>query len=207
MKKLLIIDYEAGNIHSVINAFQSQAKDWKIIVSGDYKEFKNADKFVLPGVGSFRHCALALKSKEGLISELNNSYQKKSPILGICVGMQLLFNYSVEQEKTDGLGFFNQGIDAFKNHKECEKLKIPHMGWNQINFKQNHPLFSQINSGSYVYFANSYFAPKTDETLATCDYGISFSAVVGTNNLLGVQFHPEKSQKVGLQMIRNFLTI
>ena len=201
---IAIIDYGMGNIHSVNKALQLLGAQTKI--TNDPKEIRSADKAVLPGVGAFDD-AMAELNKQGLIAEINDFVKNGKPLLGICLGMQLFFEESEEAKIEKGLGLLKGKVKRFE-HKTG--LKVPHMGWNQIKASGNKsPLFKDIKDGSFVYFAHSYYPmPKEQAVIAaTCDYGNEFTAAVSKNNLYGVQFHPEKSQKVGLKILENFVKL
>jgi glutamine amidotransferase len=191
-----------GNIHSVNKALQLLGAQTKI--TNDPKEIRSADKAVLPGVGSFDDAMAELK-KQGLVAEINEFVKNGKPLLGICLGVQLFFEESEEAKKEKGLGLLKGKVKRFE-HKAG--LKVPHMGWNQIKASVGRsPLFKDIKDGSFVYFAHSYYpVPKEQAVIAaTCDYGNEFTAAVSRDNLYGVQFHPEKSQKVGLKILENFV--
>ena len=201
---IAIIDYGMGNIHSVNKALQLLGAQTKI--TNNPKEIRSADKAVLPGVGAFDDAMFELK-KQGLIAEINKFLKNGKPLLGICLGVQLFFEESEEAKKEKGLGLLKGEVKRFE-HKVG--LKVPHMGWNQIKVSGGPcPLFKDIKDGSFVYFAHSYFPVPKDKavTAATCDYGGEFTAAVSKNNLYGVQFHPEKSQKVGLNILENFVKL
>ena len=200
---IAIIDYGMGNIHSVNKALQLLGAQTKI--TNNPKEIRSADKAVLPGVGAFDDAMAELK-KQGLIAEIKDFVKNGKPLLGICLGVQLFFEESEEAKKEKGLGLLKGEVKRFE-HKFG--LKVPHMGWNQIKVTSQCPLFNGIVDGSYVYFAHSYYPlPKEQAvTAATCDYGGEFTAAVSKNNLYGVQFHPEKSQKVGLNILENFVKL
>ena len=199
---IAIIDYGMGNIHSVNKALQLLGAQTKI--TNDPKEIRSADKAVLPGVGAFDDAMAELK-KQGLVAEINDFVKNGKPLLGICLGVQLFFEESEEAKKEKGLGLLKGKVKRFE-HKAG--LKVPHMGWNQIKASASKsPLFKDIKDGSFVYFAHSYYPMPKEQavTSATCDYGNEFTAAVSRGNLYGVQFHPEKSQKVGLKILENFV--
>ena len=199
---IAIIDYGMGNIHSVNKALQLLGAQTKI--TNDPKEIRSADKAVLPGVGAFDDAMAELK-KQGLVAEINDFVKNGKPLLGICLGVQLFFEESEEAKKEKGLGLLKGKVKRFE-HKVG--LKVPHMGWNQIKASvSKSPLFKDIKDGSFVYFAHSYYPMPKEQavTAAICDYGGEFTAAVSKGNLYGVQFHPEKSQKVGLKILENFV--
>ncbi|MGB2869100.1 MAG: imidazole glycerol phosphate synthase subunit HisH [Bacteroidota bacterium] len=188
-----IIDYGAGNVRSVANALEKLGFD--SLISGDRKKLQAADRLILPGVGEARS-AMASLGKSELLAWLRDV---DVPFLGICLGMQLLFDHSTER-KTDCLGVIGGIIERFDN----SKLKVPHMGWNTVSIREESPLFYGIGAGEYFYFVHSYYAPVSKETLGVSDYSIRFSSAVRSGNYYGVQFHPEKSGRAGLQLLKNF---
>jgi len=199
-----IIDYGMGNIHSVQKALELSGE--KVILTNRAQDILSSDKAVLPGVGAFAEAMLELE-KQGLLPSLKEYIKSKRPFLGICLGMQLLFESSQEADKTKGLGLLKGTVRRFK--AGCG-LKIPHMGWNQLKIKNNScPLLTDIPDNAYLYFCHSYYAcPRQGEiTAASSDYGEEFSCVVWQDNIFGVQFHPEKSQKTGLKIIENFIKL
>jgi glutamine amidotransferase len=207
---ITVIDYGSGNLKSVAKALESATNNAnvssKIVVSSDPKTIKQSDKIVLPGQGSFRDCYLGIKKISGLYEALNEFVlEKKKPILGICVGMQLFAKTGYESQETKGFGWIDAEVRKINNMNK--KLKLPHMGWNEIELKIVCFLFSNIKNKSHVYFIHSYeFATKQkDCVVATTDYGNSIIASVAKDNIVGTQFHPEKSQKNGLIILENFL--
>jgi imidazole glycerol-phosphate synthase subunit HisH len=198
-----IIDYGMGNIHSVRKALESLGAD--TLVSNDPKKIKQCSKLVLPGVGAFDDAARELE-KQGLSALIREAVIDKKIFLGICLGMQLLFEKS-EEGKQPGLGLIKGSVKKFS---ASVGLKVPHMGWNNLNLRQKDcPLFKGLNDNSYVYFCHSYYPAPLEKgvTAATADYGLEFSAIVRKDNLYGVQFHPEKSQAAGMQMLKNFVQL
>ena len=199
---IALIDYEMGNLHSVNKAVQLCGGNVKITSSID--EILAADKIILPGVGAIGKAKESLQ-KFGIWEILPALIKKNKPFLGICLGMQMLFDYSEEgSEPVQGLGVIPGAIKRFPSDPE---LKVPHIGWNQIQIKRRHPMVAGIEENSFVYFVHSYYAaPKNFSDIALqCDYGISFTAAVCRGNLFATQFHPEKSQKIGLKIIKNFV--
>ena len=201
-----IIDYEMGNLRSVEKAFASLG--FAVRVSADPNAIKTADKVVLPGVGAFRDCINNLHSG-GFVEPLLEHIKSGDPMLGICVGMQMLFDISEEFGQHQGLGLIPGKVVRFPagmvENNEC--LKVPHMGWNNISIKQQSPLFKEIDDESFVYFVHSYYcaAENSADVAATCRYGdIEFSASLWRGNIMATQFHPEKSQTVGLNILKNF---
>lgn len=200
---IAIIDYGMGNIHSVRKALEILGA--KTVVVNSAEGVKNCSKVVLPGVGAFDDAFLELK-KQGLISALQEHIKNKKIFLGICLGMQLLFEKSQEGALTQGLGLFKGSVKKFKT----TRLKVPHMGWNQLKIKNaDCPLFNGLADNSYVYFCHSYYPVPFDKhvSAAITEYGIDFSSIVWQDNVYGVQFHPEKSQEVGLTILKNFVNL
>ena len=197
---IAIIDYGMGNIHSVNKALEVYGA--KTLVTNKPADILRAEKAVLPGVGAFDGCLLEME-KQGLVAAINVYLGKGRPFLGICLGMQILFETS-EEGKRKGLGVFKGKVLRFE---QSNSFKVPHMGWNNLRHKGNCPLLKDIPDNSYVYFCHSYYpAPKDKDVIAAaCNYGTDFAAVVWQKNIYGVQFHPEKSQKTGLAMIKNFV--
>ena len=205
-----VIDYGSGNLKSVAKALEVAANNininCKIVVTSDPKIIKQSDKIVLPGQGSFRDCFLGIKKISGLEETLNEYVlEKKKPILGICVGMQLFAKIGYESQKTKGFGWIDAEVQKIDNMNK--KFKLPHMGWNEIELKKDCFLFSNIKNKSHVYFIHSYeFKVKQkDFVVATTNYGNSIIVSVVKDNIVGTQFHPEKSQKNGLIILENFL--
>jgi len=205
-----IIDYGSGNIRSVYKSFEKAAllldSDIEIVIIDNIKKLRRMDKIVLPGVGAFADCMQGLKNINGLIELLNTMVLKESKaFLGICVGMQLLANYSNEYGHTEGLSWIEGDVSPIE--KVEPEMKIPHMGWNSINFDKNHPIFNEIKEEEDFYFVHSYKIniKNNDFILAKTQYGSDITAVILKNNIIGTQFHPEKSQSAGIQFIKNFL--
>ncbi len=201
---IAIIDYGVGNLASVNKAFSFIGYESKI--TSDHEEILGADKVVLPGVGAFAD-AMDNLDKSGMISIIKEVAQKGTPLLGICLGMQLLFDYSTEGgEKVSGLGLLKGSVNQFPLNMG---LKVPHMGWNSLDIRQEKGIFSGVRQKSYVYFVHSYYltAENTSDVAAVCEYGIRFDAAVCKGNIMGTQFHPEKSGDVGLDILKNFADI
>jgi len=204
---IVIVDYGLGNIRSAQKSLQKVLIDNKlegdVIRSSDYKSLLEATHIILPGQGAFKSCIDGLNNLNGMVEELNNQVcVKKKPILGICVGMQLFANESSENGKHLGLGWINGKITKLPNNKNI----LPHMGWNEISCKKNHPTFKNV-SNDHFYFVHSYYFDVVEKNLivATANYGIEFPAAVAKDNIFGVQFHPEKSSESGSELISNFL--
>jgi len=205
MSQLLIIDYGSGNLRSVYNAFLQVADaECSIKVSDDPKLLDWASHVVLPGVGAFGDCMKGLTSRAGMHEGLSRLVEQHAqmPLLGICVGMQMLFEEGHEHGVHKGLGWLKGKVVPF----EKSDLKVPHMGWNNLKIRAKHALLEGINDGEHAYFVHSYYAQALPENiLATTSYGAEVPAVVGRDNILGAQFHPEKSQQAGLAILKNFL--
>jgi len=195
---IAIIDYAINNLRSVEKAFQSLGVD--VLATNAPEEIRKADKMVLPGVGAFADAMSNLKAKnlDGVIRE---KVEAGTPLLGLCLGLQLLFSESEEFGKHSGLNFIPGNVVRIP-----AGLKVPHIGWNQLHIKRPDPLLRGIEEGSFVYFVHSYYADpqNQDDVLATSDYGIEFPAITNRKNVWATQFHPEKSQQVGLQILKNF---
>jgi len=204
-----IVDYNSGNISSVINSFKEVAQDKvNIEVTADLKKIKKSDKVVLPGQGSFKSCVDALINISGLVDTLNEfAINNKKPLLGICVGLQMFADIGYEETETKGLGWVSGKVSKIDNQNE--KYKLPHIGWNQINIVKGSKIFKGIENNSHMYFVHSYeFIPNDKNVIsATTDYSTKIVCSVEKENLYGTQFHPEKSDKIGLKVIKNFLEI
>ena len=208
-----IIDYGSGNLRSAAKAFERAAATigagQNIIVTDDPEMVRGADRVVLPGVGAFGDCAAGLKFVPGLADALVEAViHNKKPFLGICIGMQLMADKGLEHGEHAGLGWIAGTVEALKPMDPG--LKIPHMGWNELQFTpsgKKHPVLAGLNDGAHAYFVHSYgfSAGARDDVLATVDYGGDVVAVIGKDNMVGTQFHPEKSQETGLKLIENFL--
>ena len=200
---IAIIDYGAGNLQSVKKALDFIGAE--NIITDDPERIKSADKVLLPGVGSFGD-AMNSMHKSGLVETVKECALSGKPFLGICLGLQLLFEESEESPGVKGLGILKGKIKKFSSDMG---LKIPHIGWNSLNIKQNDTIFKGIPENSYVYFVHSYYLHAEDENdIATVtNYGIDFHSAVGKNNIFATQFHPEKSGDVGLQILRNFASM
>ena len=204
-----IVDYNSGNISSVINSFKEVAKEKiKIEVSSDLDKIKSSDKIVLPGQGSFKSCVDALNSIDGLFDTLNEfTIINKKPLLGICVGFQMLADVGYEETETQGLGWISGEVSKIDNQNG--KFKLPHIGWNELNIVKTSQIFRDIKNKSHMYFVHSYeFIPKDKNVIsATTDYSSSIVCSVEKENIFGTQFHPEKSDKLGLKIIDNFIKL
>ena len=204
-----IVDYQSGNISSVINSFTEVAKDKvNLEVSSDIKKIKSSDKIVLPGQGSFKSCVDALNSIDGLIDTLNEfAINNKKPLLGICVGLQMFADIGYEEAETRGLGWIAGKVSKIDNKNG--KFKLPHIGWNQIKIVKDSKIFQNIKNNSHMYFVHSYeFVPNNKDVIsATTDYSSNIVCSVEKENIFGTQFHPEKSDNLGLKIIDNFINI
>jgi glutamine amidotransferase len=207
--KVTIVDYNSGNISSVINSFKEVAKDKvNIEVTADLNKIKSSDKVVLPGQGSFKSCVDALNKINGLIETLNEfTINNKKPLLGICVGLQMFADIGYEETETKGLGWISGKVTKINNQNG--KLKLPHIGWNQINILKSNKIFKNIENNSHMYFVHSYeFIPNDKNTIsATTEYSSNIVCAVEKENIFGTQFHPEKSDKLGLKIIDNFMNV
>ena len=204
-----IVDYKSGNISSVINSFKEVAENKvKIEVTSDVSKIKSTDKVVLPGQGSFKSCVDALQSINGLVDCLNDFVMnKKKPLLGICVGLQMFADVGYEESETKGLGWIPGKVKKIDNQNG--KYKLPHIGWNQINIVKDSKIFKDIENNSHMYFVHSYeFVPNDKKVIsATTDYSSNIVCSVEKENIFGTQFHPEKSDKMGLKIIDNFISL
>ena len=207
--KVTIVDYNSGNISSVINSFKEVAKDKvNIEVTSDLGKIKSSDKLVLPGQGSFKSCVDALNKIDGLTETLNEfAINNKKPLLGICVGLQMFADVGYEETETKGLGWISGRVSKIDNQNG--KYKLPHIGWNQINIVKDSKIFKDIKNNSHMYFVHSYeFVPNDNSVIvATTDYSSNIVCSVEKENIFGTQFHPEKSDKTGLKIIDNFISL
>jgi glutamine amidotransferase len=204
-----IVDYNSGNISSVINSFIEVAKDKvNLEVTSDLNKIKFSDKVVLPGQGSFKSCVDALNSINGLVDCLNEfTIIDKKPLLGICVGLQMFADIGYEEAETKGLGWISGKVSKINNQNG--KFKLPHIGWNQINILKDSKIFKNIENKSHMYFVHSYeFIPEDKSIIsATTDYSSKIVCSIEKENIFGTQFHPEKSDKTGLKIIDNFINL
>ena len=219
--KLVILDYGSGNLRSVEQAVRRASRDLSsktgvaeidVSICRTAEEARLADMIILPGVGHYADCWAGLTAIDGMLEVLDEQVrQKAKPFLGICVGMQLMANRGFEGVETKGLGWVNGDVIALSGGagEGAHKLKIPHMGWNSLSFQQpEHVLCADIHQGDQLYFLHSYHMQLTDNDvcLATTDYGEPVTAMIARDNMVGTQFHPEKSQRLGQQILRNFLS-
>ncbi len=214
MQRLVIIDYGSGNLHSAAKAFERAARDsgsgTRIVVSSDPREVAAADRIVLPGVGAFADCKHGLDAVAGMREALDTVVRRHGrPFLGICVGQQLMATRGLEHGVTEGLGWIAGEVRVLEPSEAS--LKIPHMGWNTLDVRRPHALLAGLETGPdglHAYFVHSYHLVAADggDVIAETDYGGAVTAFVGRDNIAGTQFHPEKSQRLGLGVIANFLS-
>ena len=199
---ITLVDIGIGNLRSVQKALEQVGAS--VTLSDDPGELRQAARIVRPGVGAFGAGMERLRAK-GLVDPLRDAAASGAPLLGICLGMQLLFEESEELGRHSGLGILPGRVVRF----EDDGLKVPHIGWNRLQYRENHPLLHGIASGAYAYFVHSYYCrpDDTSDVIAQTSYGRSFAAIAGRERTFGVQFHPEKSQDVGLRILRNFVTM
>ena len=202
MQTIAIVDYGMGNVRSVQKELECVAPNDKCILTNDPEVIRDSDRVVFPGQGAMGSCMRALESSS-LVDEIKSSFESK-PFLGICLGLQLLFDFSEENEGTHGLSIVPGKVIKFNNNE----LKIPHMGWNNVNQVREHPLWYKIKNNSRFYSVHSYFVKPVDSeyVVGTTKYGHEFASVIAIDKVFAVQFHPEKSQSDGLQLLRNFVT-
>lgn len=206
MNSIAIIDYGMGNLHSVESAFEHVAPNAHVIVTSDPKIIEEAEHVVLPGVGAMRGCMAEIKRLG--VDKIVANVSKDRPFLGICVGMQALMAHSEENDGVDCLGLYDGTVQFFGDElsENGKRLKVPHMGWNQVK-QVEHPLWKDIDNNDRFYFVHSYYVPTTiDQTLiaGTSQYGVEVTAAIMHENVFATQFHPEKSQHAGLQLLKNF---
>ncbi len=198
---IAIIDYGVGNLFSLSSSFKAIGAD--TVITGDPEVIKKADKLILPGVGAFGDAAKKLRDS-GLDSVIKEEVKNGKPLLGICLGMQLLFDKSYEYGEHEGLGLIKGSVVGMQN-RIPENLKIPHIGWNALKFNKQSPIFKYINEGDCVYFVHSFYAENcADSLIASAEYGKDITAAVQNGNVYGCQFHPEKSGNVGLNILKAF---
>lgn len=208
MSTIVIIDYGMGNLHSAAKAVARAVENATVIISSNPSEIQKADRVVFPGVGAMRDCMAGLQELE-LIDSIYQA-SKEKPFLAICVGMQALMQRSEENNGVECLGLFDGSVryfgDSLTDLKTHERLKIPHMGWNQVQQTIKHPLWEGIDDNSRFYFVHSYYVDAADKSLVagSTEYGVKFAASIAKENVFAVQFHPEKSHKAGLTLLANF---
>ena len=205
---IAIVDYDMGNLRSVQKGFESVGADARIVSAAS--DIQHAEKVVLPGVGAFRDAIVHIR-QQGLLEPIVEAIQSGRPFLGICLGLQLLFDVSYEDGEHRGLGIIPGQVRrfAFDDHPEGRSLKIPHMGWNQLFWERDCPLLEGLRPGDHFYFVHSFYVLPTepDDMMGRCDYGGDFTAMIWKDNLYATQFHPEKSQGNGLRILRNFAAL
>ena len=206
----VIVDYNSGNLRSAEKSFQRMADELgagQVIVSADPDVVRGADRVVLPGVGAFADCRRELGAIDGLFGAIEEHVKSGKPFMGICVGMQMMATRGLEHGTHEGFNWIKGDVELLT--PSDTSLKIPHMGWNELSMRSEHPVFNGIETGDHVYFVHSYhLVPENgDDLLATVDYGGPITAAVAHENIVGTQFHPEKSQQTGIQILTNFLNL
>lgn len=209
MNRIAVIDYGMGNLHSVAKALELVSENTEVVLTADPQVVRDADRVLLPGVGAIRDCIAEMR-RLGVDAEVKEAIQSGKPFLGICVGYQALTDFSEENGGVDCLGEFGGRVNFFgKSLKDAEgeKLKVPHMGWNQVKQTLDHPLWQGIEQDTRFYFVHSYHVHLADKALVagTCEYGVPFDVALAKENVFAVQFHPEKSSKAGLKLLQNFV--
>jgi len=207
VSQIVVVDYGMGNLRSVAKAIEHVAENQNVIISSSADDIANADRVVFPGQGAARDCMRELTDRD--LRDVVLTAAKEKPFLGICMGMQVLLSHSEENNGVDCLGLYDGNVRFFGTDlkgPQGEKLKIPHMGWNEVKHTGDHPLWQGINNNSRFYFVHSYYMDPTDKNLiaATTDYGIEFVSAIAKDNVFAVQCHPEKSAQDGLQLLKNF---
>jgi len=202
---IAIVDYNMGNLASVKNAFTKLGKE--TVVESDPSKFKEYDKLILPGVGAFGDAMEHLRERN-MISAIKDFAASGKPMIGICLGMQLLFESSEEFGKHEGLGLIKGHVTAFDSSKFSEPLKVPHMGWNRM-FTKEHPLFVGLDDEHYLYFVHTFHVTcdNEDDIIGSTEYGYKFTSAVAHKNIMGIQPHPEKSHENGLKILENFINL
>lgn len=210
MQNIVVIDYSMGNLHSVHKALQHVSKD-KVTITADADEIAKADRIVFPGQGAARDCMSELHKRE--LVDVVREVSKTKPFLGVCMGMQVLLENSVEGGGVDCIGLYQGQVKSFKDHIDTtdaqgNRLKIPQMGWNRVSHTQDHPIWKGIESGSRFYFVHSYFIDPIDKSIIAgeTDYGVNYPSAIAKDNVFAIQAHPEKSADDGLQLLKNFTT-
>lgn len=208
MSSIAVIDYGMGNLHSVAKALEHVEPNVRVQVTNDPKVVAEADRVLLPGVGAIRDC-MAEIYRQDVDKEVAEAIRSGRPFLGICVGFQALMSHSQENGGVDCLNEFDGQVKFFGNdlQEAGERLKVPHMGWNEVQQSIDHPLWHNIDEGSRFYFVHSYYVKlaQAAQVAGRCHYGVDFDVALAHKNVFGVQFHPEKSHTVGLQLLKNFL--
>ena len=206
LNTIAIIDYGMSNLSSVIRATRYVAPNDSVIVTSKPEEINNADKIIFPGQGAAKKCMESIVKKN--LSKIIKKNSQEKPFLGICMGMQVLMDFSEENNGTNCLGIIKGKVRKFKR-KENIKLKIPHMGWNKVIQKNDHPIWYNIDDESYFYFVHSYFVEPIDKSYVIGEtvYGDTFPSIIAKDNIVAIQGHPEKSSSTGLQFLKNFIEI
>lgn len=208
MPTIALIDYGAGNIPSVERALDVAREEsglaFDVIITDDPDAIRKADHVVIPGVGHYRDCKEGLVRPEGMLDALEDVKSSGKPILGICVGMQLMADFGLEDGRTEGLSWIPGAVDEIPDHG----LPIPHMGWNELVVETEHPVLNDIRTGDHAYFVHSYHfkVERPEHLLLSSEYGCKVTAAIARDNLVGVQFHPEISQRTGLTLLKNWIT-
>ncbi len=207
MTTIAVIDYGMGNLRSVSQALHRVTDRARVEVTSDPDQIRRADRVMFPGVGAIRDCMSELQRLE--LAEVLHEVARSKPLLGICLGMQAFMSRSEENGGIVALGLFQGGVRHFRDAfpAAATGLKVPHMGWNQVYQTRPHPLWRNIDDGSRFYFVHSYFVDPADAAVVTgtCEYGLRFAATLGRENIFATQFHPEKSQRAGLELLANFV--
>ena len=205
---IAIIDYDMGNLLSVQKAFEKLGQE--AVITRDSSKIKDASHVVLPGVGAFKDCMANLE-KFSLVDTIKDTCASGKPFLGICLGLQLLFDKGFEQGEHVGLGIIKGSVVRFPapHHEDVSEFKVPHMGWNTVVKSKESPLLNGIEDNEYFYFVHSYYASPEDKSvvLTTTGYGVEFASSIEKDNIMACQFHPEKSQKMGLRLLQNFIGV
>lgn len=208
MSRIAVIDYGMGNLHSVAKALEHVAPDADVVVTGDAKTIAESDRVLLPGVGAIRDCIAEIRRAK-VDEVVSEAIASGKPFLGICVGFQALLNHSEENQGVDCLAHFDGEVKFFGDdlREDGERLKVPHMGWNQVTQTLDHPMWQGIEQDSRFYFVHSYYAKLANQDLVAgrCQYGLEFDVALAKDNVFAVQFHPEKSQHAGLTLLKNFM--
>ena len=203
--RIAVVDYKAGNLTSVMKALDSLGVGEDAIVTADPAEVRRADKIMLPGVGHF--AATSVLDEQGLTEAIREKTAAGTPFLGICVGLQWLFAGSIESPGAAGFGAFPGACERFSGPEFERDLKCPHVGWNSLTITRATPLTEGLEDGAFVYYTHSYRAPVVNDTVAVTNYGGDFTAIVARDNIMGVQFHPEKSGEAGIRLLQNFVRL
>jgi len=213
MNRVVVIDYGMGNLHSVGKALEHVGKNISLTITADPQQIRDADRLVFPGVGAMRDCMAEIKRLK--IDELLKQARQEKPILGICVGMQAMLSFSEENNGVDCIGLFPGKVKRFQENQVDESgelLKVPHMGWNEVKQTVPHPMWQSVEDNSRFYFVHSFYVtPDTNQEssaniIGESIYSLPFCSAIAAKNIFAVQFHPEKSQNVGLQLLKNFLS-